>query len=271
MARIVFWSPIDSMSGNTHVVLAASTLMGINHKAKCLVMHANADSKKIETSYTPYDELKDSSAFENSDIGIGALTKIVVSNKLTPSTIKNYAKPVLKDRLDVLYGINSKEKEQYKIMTDNLQFVTRKADEIYDLVYVDMPKSLNQTFIKETLEDAEVIVCVINQDEVKLDAFFSSIQKNDIFKDKSIIYVIGDYETKSKYNIQNIRSKFRIKEPIFAVPHNYLFADSCNEGNIINFFYKNINADKNDYNGIFIAEVSKLVEKIIEVSKIKDY
>ncbi|MEG1989685.1 MAG: hypothetical protein RR144_02990 [Clostridia bacterium] len=271
MARIVFWSPMNNMTGSTHVALSVATLMGINHKAKALIMNANANSKKIETSYTPYDELKDSNAFENSDIGIGALTKMVVSNKLTPATIKNYAKPVLKDRLDVLYGMNSKEKEQYKLMTDNLQFVTRKANEIYDLVYIDLPKTMDEKYVKETIEDSEVIVCVVNQDMIKLNSFFEDIQKNESLKDKAIIYVIGDYENKSKYNIQNIRMKYRVKEPIFAIPHNYAFTDNCNEGNIIDFFYKNINAEKNDYNGMFINEVSKLVEKIIELSKIKDY
>lgn len=271
MPRVIFWSPDTSMSGNTHAILAVSTLMGINHKAKCLLMQGHFNSRKIETSFTPYDELKDSGVFENSDIGIGALTKIVVSNKLTASTIKNYAKPVLKDRLDVLYGINSTEKEQYNLMAHNLQFVTRKAAEIYDLVFVDLPKEDKQDYVRDTLLDSEVIVCTVNQDTVKFKDLFSNIEKNELLKGKSIIYVIGDYENKSKYNIKNIRSRYGVKSPMFAIPHNYAFADACNDGNIIDFFYKNINADKNDYNGEFISEVSKVVEKIIEESKIKDY
>ncbi len=271
MPRIVFWSPISDMTGNTHAILAVSTLMGINHKAKCLLMQGHFNSRKIETSYTPYDELKSSGVFENSDIGIGALTKIVVSNKLTPGTIKNYAKPVLKDRLDVLYGINSKEKEQYNLMAHNLQFITRKAAEIYDLIFVDLPKESNEDYIKDILSDAEVIVCTVNQDSVKLEDFFTSVQKNELLKDKIILYVIGNYEGKSKYNLRNIRSRYEVKDPIYAIPHNYVFADACNDGSIIDFFYKNMNSDSNDYNGIFINEVSKIVETIITETKIKDY
>jgi hypothetical protein len=234
-------------------------------------MQGHFNSRKIETSFTPYDELRDSGVFENSDIGVGALTKIVVSNKLTAATIKNYAKPVLKDRLDVLYGINSKEKEQFNLMAHNLQFITRKAAEIYDLVFVDLPKEDKEDYVKDTLADSEVIVCVVNQDSVKFKDFFENVQKNELIKNKSIIYVIGNYEGKSKYNLRNIRSKYEIKDPIFAIPHNYAFADACNDGEIIDFFYKNMNADKNDYNGEFISEVSKIVEKVIEESKIKDY
>lgn len=271
MPRVIFWSPVPNMTGNTHVILAVTTVMGINHKAKSLLMQGHFNSRKIETSFTPYDELKSSGVFENSDIGIGALTKIVVSNKLTPATIKNYAKPVLKDRLDVLYGINSSEREQYNLMAHNLQFITRKASEIYDLVFVDLPKETNEDYVKEVLLDSEIIVCTVNQDSIKLDKFFKNIQKNDMFKGKSIIYVIGDYESKSKYNVRNIQSKYSIKDPIFVVPHNYMFADACNDGSIIDFFYRNINAEKNDYNGDFISKISKLVERIIEESKIKDY
>jgi MinD-like ATPase involved in chromosome partitioning or flagellar assembly len=271
MPRIIFWSPESSMTGNTHAILAVTTLMGINHKAKSLLMQGHFNSRKIETSFTPYDELKSSGVFENSDIGIGALTKIVVSNKLTASTIKNYAKPVLKDRLDVLYGINSSEKEQYTLMAHNLQFITRKAAEIYDLVFVDLPKQNNEEYVKQTLMDSEVIVCTVNQDSVKLEEFFASVQKNELLKGKSIIYVIGDYENKSKYNIRNIKTKYGIKDAMFAIPHNYAFVDACNDGSVIDFFYKNMNADKTDYNGEFISEVSKIVEKIIEESKIKDF
>ena len=271
MPRIIFWSPDSNMTGNTHAILAVSTLMGINHKAKCLLMQGHFNSRKIETSFTPYDELRDSGVFENSDIGVGALTKIVVSNKLTAATIKNYAKPVLKDRLDVLYGINSKEIEQYHAMSSNFQFITRKAAEIYDLVFIDLPKTTNQDFIKEVLADAEVVVCTVNQDSIKLKDFFESVKNTDVLKGKSIIYLIGDYENKSKYNLKNIKTKYGVKDPIYAIPHNYAFADACNEGSIIDYLYRNMNAERNDYNGQFISEVSSVVEKVIEESKIKDY
>lgn len=271
MPKIIFWSPETTMNGNTHALVAVSTLMGINHKAKCLLMQANFNSKKMESSFTPLDELKASGVFENSDIGIGALTKIVVSNKLTAATIKNYAKPVLKDRLDVLYGINSTGEEQFNLMANNLQFITRKATEVYDLVFVDLPKKKDLQYVKDTLADAEVVVCVVNQDSTKLETFFSDIENNESLKGKSIIYIIANYEDKSKYNLRNIRSKYGVKEPLYAIPHNYAFADACNDGMVVDFFYRNMNAESNDYNGMFIAEVAKIVAKVIEESKIKDY
>jgi Flp pilus assembly CpaE family ATPase len=137
-------------------------------------------------------------------------------------------------------------------------------------VFVDLPKTANEKYVQDVLVDADVVICVVNQDVLKLEEFFNMINKEEILKDKNKIFIMGNYEEKSKYNVANIRSRYKIKEPIFEVPSNYLFTDACNDGNVIDFFYKNINADKRDYNGNFIYKVSTIAEKILEVAKIKD-
>lgn len=270
MPRVVFWSPDSSMTGTTHAIIAVSSLMGISHKATCLLMQGHFNSRKIESSFTPYDELLASGALDNANLGVSALIRLVTSNKLTADAIQNYAKPVLKERLDVLYGMNSKERDDYDQLVNNLPYITRKAAEIYDLVFVDLPKDSDEKFKLDTLADSEIVVCVVNQDEVKLNDFFSKIDSIEELKGKTKIYLVADYEPKSRYNLLNIKNKYRIKEPIYAVPHNYLFADACNMGNVIDFFYKNLNADPKDYNGIFISQTLDVVNKIVEIAKIKE-
>lgn len=270
MARVVFWSPDDSMTGTTHALIAVATAMGINYKTSNLIMNAHFNSKKIETAFTPYYELKESGAFNNSNIGVSALIRLVVSNKLSSDTIKNYAKPVLKERLDVLYGMTSKDKEQYDQMTENMQYISRKAAEAYDVVFIDLPKTTSERYIKDVLVDSDIIVCVVNQDIIKLDEFFEKVNKDEDLKNKNKIFLISDYEASSKYNIRNIRSRYRIKDPIYSIPHNYLYSDACNDGAVIDFFYKNANADIRDYNGQFVFESLSVAEKIIEIAKIKD-
>ncbi len=271
MAKVVFWSPIEGECGSTHAIVATTTLMGIIHKAKCLLMQANVDSKKIESSFTPYDQLIQSGVLTSTETGVGALLKIIVSNKLSASTIKNYAKPVLKERLDILYGNMSKEKEQYDQVLENFPLIARRADEIYDLVFIDCPKGVKDKKIINILSDADVIVCVLDQDIVKVTHFFDELNKINEIKDKPKIYVMGDYEEKSKFNVHNIRRKYGIKEPILPIPHNLYFAESLNLGEVVDFFYKNMNADSGDYNGNFITYVNELVQGIITTSKIKDY
>ena len=188
MPRVVFWSPDSSMTGTTHAIVAVSSLMGISHKATCLLMQGHFNSKKIESSFTPYDELLASGALDNANLGVSALIRLVKSNKLTADAIQNYAKPVLKERLDVLYGMNSKERDDYDQLVNNLPYITRKAAEIYDLVFVDLPKDSDEKFKLDTLADSEIVVCVVNQDEVKLNDFFSKVDSIEELKGKTKIY-----------------------------------------------------------------------------------
>lgn len=271
MAKIVFWSPLEGESGTTHTIVAAATLMGVIHKAKCILMQANEDSKKIESSYTPYDQLVQSGVLTSTETGIGALLKIIVSNKLSASTIKNYAKPVLKERLDILYGNMSKVEDQYESVIENFPIIAKRADEIYDLVFIDCPKGTKNKKVLQILADADVVVCTLNQDVVKFTEFFDAINKVSEIKDKPKIYVLGDYEEKSKYNAHNLKRRYGIKDAILPIPHNLYFAESMNDGEVIDFFYKNMNADSSDYNGNFIMYVNELVQGIITESKIKDY
>ena len=270
MPKIVFWSPITRTTGNTHAAIAVSSLMGMEEDVNAILLHAHWQSKKIESAFTDYDQLKNMNIFNNSNIGMTALSRLVDSNKLTPESIKNYAKPVLKQRLDIMYGTNVTTREQFKTLSETFPAIVRKADDAYDFAIVDCPKGAENEYSKEILEDADVIVCTINQDIVRLDDFFEKLEQVEIIKDKPKIIVIGDYEGKSKCNLFNLKGRYKIKYPLFAIPHNYVFMDACNDGDAISFFYKNIKADARDYNGYFISEVRKIVKKILEITKIRD-
>ena len=271
MAKIVFWSPFEGGNGQTHAILAVSTLMGILHKARALLMHANKDSKKIESAFTPYDQLLASGTLTSSETGVGALIKIIVSNKLSASTIRNYAKPVLKEKLDILYGNVSKEDDQYEQVLENFPLIARRADEIYDLVFIDCPKGKLSKQTEAIIADSDVLVCTVNQDAVKLQNFFEEIESVEAIKDKPKIYLLCDAEDRTKYNEKNIQRRSMSKARVLEIPHNLYFAEACNDGNIIDFLYKNINADSSDYIGNFITNVNEVVEAVIQESKIKDY
>lgn len=269
MAKIVFWNPFEGMVGCTHTAIAISSVMGITHKSTCLLMHGNFDSKKIESSYTLYENLKDNNTLNDSSLGISPLVRLLKSNKLTPEAIQNYAKPVLKGRLDILYGMDL-DTEESKSTLENIPFIMKKANEVYDVVLVDLPKTAKQEFVKEVIANADVVVIVLNQDSIKIDDYFKEVQNMDILKNKTKLVVIGDYEDKSKYNLSNIKFKYHLKDPLYAVPHNYQFVDACNEGNVLDYLYRNINAEPKDYNGYFISQTSQVVEKIVDIAKIKE-
>ena len=268
MPKVVFWSPVATSIGQTHASIAISTLMAIEEDYSNLLLHGHWQAKKIESSFTNYDALKEQNVFNTSSIGITALSRLVESNKLTPESIRNYAKPVLKQRLDIMYGTNVASREQFNQLTTTFPMVIQKASETYDLVWVDSPKGEEKDYILEILEKADYIICTINQESVNLDEVMKKYLDNTIIKNKPKMILMCNYEQKSKYNIPNIRRKYGIKEKIHAIPNNYIFTDACNDGSVVDFFYKNLGADKYDYNGYFITETREVIKTIKESIKI---
>lgn len=268
MPKIVFWSPIATSIGQTHASIAVSTLMAIEEDFSNLILHGHWQAKKIESSFTDYLSLKSQNVFNSSGMGITALARLVESNKITPESIRNYAKPVLKQRLDVMYGTNVASREQFSQLTNSLSMIIQKSVETYDIVWVDLPKGVEKKYITDALASADYVICTINQEEVFLEEAIEKYLENDIIKDKPKMLLMCNYEPRSKYNIQNIRRKYGIKDDMRCIPHNYVFTDACNDGSVIDFFYKNLGADKNDYNGYFITEVRNVAKTIKEHVKI---
>lgn len=269
MPKIVFWSPEAVETGQTHTAIAISTLMAMEEDYSNILIPGQWQAKKIGAAFENYDLLNAKGVYTNSSIGLTALARLVSSNKITPEAIRNYSKPILKQRLDIIYGTNVNSREQFDLLILNFPSIVQKASEAYDIVWVDLPKTTSRAYINETLSQADLVICTFNQEVTLLNDYLRSLENNEILKGKKKIILMCNYEEKSKYNVPNIRREYGIKEPIFCIPHNFVFADACNDGNVVEgFFYKNIVADTNDYNGYFIAETRKVVKKILDLVRI---
>ena len=270
MAKIVFWSPEEGKSGCTHVAIAVSSLLGITHKTSSLLIDANSNAKKIASSYTMYDDLVNANSFNDTNLGMNAIMRLIKSNKLSPDIIQNYSKPVLKGRLDILYSAIANTQAEARENLISMPLIVKNADEVYDLVLVDLPKTMTDDSAIRVMEQADIIVCVVPQEIEKLNNFLKKIEFIDAIKDKTKIYVVGDYEPGSKYNLFNLKLKYKIPDPCLVLPHNYLFTDACNDGNVLDFLYKNLNAQAGDYNGNFMLKATEIVEEIVKILKIKE-
>lgn len=268
MPKIVFWSPQATSVGQTLSVVAASTMMAIEEDYSNLILHAHWKSKKIESSFSSYDDLKKMNVFNSSSLGITALIRLIESNKLTPESVRNYAKPVLKQRLDVMYGTNVESREQFSKLTESFPRVVQVANQSYDITWIDCPKSEQREYIKAVVADADMVVVTLDQELVNFDECMDLYASSELIKDKNKLILICNYEEKSKYNIPNLKRRYGIRDTIMSIPTNYVFADACNDGRVIDFFYKNLNADYKDYNGKFIHAVKELNKKILDNIKI---
>lgn len=268
MAKIVIWSMEEKSFGNTSVAVAISTLMSMETKLYNLISHLNWQDMSMESSYYDLRDIKSLILSGNVNIGMSALSRLIDSKKLTPDSVRNYAKPLLKDRLDVLFGILGKDKEIYDNVINVSEIIVDSASKTYDNVIIDCVKGVNETS-KKIIKDADYVLVVLNQSHTSMDSFFDNLNKLDILKDKKYDIVIGKYDRDSLYNFNNIRRTYNYQEPIFIVPQNTNFMDACNDGKLIDFILKNRNVDINSSNGYFLSEVRKVYQNIIKRLDIK--
>jgi len=94
--------------------------------------------------------------------------------------------------------------------------------------------------------------------------------KSNFYKQNRMLLVIGKYDSKSKYTAKNISRYLKEKKIASIIPYNTLFAESCSEAKIVDFFLKlrNVTEDDTDPNKIFVREVAKLSDEIF--AKIKE-
>lgn len=270
MAKVVFWSPEKESSGCTSTAIAVSSLMGITHKVSNLLIDATPNGKKIESSYTPYEDLVTTNGFGDTNLGMNAIMRLIKSNKLAADLIQNYSKPVLKGRLDILYSAYANNQVDERESLTSMSLIAKNAEDVYDIVFLDLEKSTTDAGVLKVLESADVVVCVVSQEVAKLTNVQKEVSSLKELQGKSIMYVIGDYESGSKYNAFNLKIKYKFQDQLFVVPHNYLYSDALNDGNVLDFLYRNINAPEKDYNGEFMIKTKEIVEEIAKRIKIKE-
>ena len=76
--------------------------------------------------------------------------------------------------------------------------------------------------------------------------------------------MFGKYDKNSNFNIKSLQRKFRLlKGKSAIIPYNIHFADACCEGRAIDFFMRNLRAEKDDNNYYFMNEVRKAAQLIL--------
>lgn len=273
MPIVSFWSTVESTQTSTTstavaVANAIATRTDIGYKT--LLMQTHYNNYDMERSYYNMDKLTSKGSLDIADTGVDALDRLLRSNKLTPENIPNYAKPILKGKLELLYGTFKNDKDSYERVLETMPIMVDYASQLYDMVFVDLNRGYGNAAMTQILQKSDLIVLTMSQKIGVLKVLFNDVENLKIFKEKPMISVIGRYDRFSKYNTKNISRAFNYKKPIYCIPYNTQFFDACNEGKALNFFVENMNADiATDRNGYFISEVNKISDQILEVLKSK--
>lgn len=276
MSIVTFWNESREQTGKSFTAVAVATKMAIDRNFKILLISTSYKDNTIKNCFwintiqkklNGLDIKNNNIAVEN---GIEGLSKLVLSNKIQPTIITDYTRVIFKNRLEILNGYSGtgasieEDISNYKRITEGYVELIKIANQYYDMVLVDLDNEIPKEIRKQILDLSNVNVLVLSQRLETLNKYKELKNSNKDIMGPKCIPVIGKYDMNSKYNKKNIIRYLEEKKDLNIIPYNTLFFEAAQDASVTDFFLKLRNMkDTNDKNYIFISEVSKLVDNII--------
>lgn len=278
MSIVTFWNDDREQTGKTLTSVAVATRMAIERNYKILLISTSFQDPTMKNCFWGDEVQKNLKLFGGKanniavENGMEGLVKLITANKLTPSVITDYTKVIFKGRLEVLNGFvgekgNSFELnyEEYKKTEKCYIELIRMANQYYDMVLVDLDKTMGKEVKEEILKISNLNVIVLSQKKASLDKYRELRDKNNEVNSPKTIPVVGKYTSHSKYNIKNVTRYLEEKKEIDVIPFNLLYFEAAEEAGVPDLFLKLKNVkDTLDENYIFMADVLKLMDKIVK-------
>lgn len=271
MAIIGFWSGSRKETGQTLSISSIATHMAVEHNLKILLIDATFDDDTMERCFWRVTNKKNIVQTLNKgklDISSGAegLLSAVASNKTTPEIIQNFTRVVFPNRLDVLCGLKTESPEEFTKALIHYNDLVKQADKFYDMVFVDMEKTLKYETTKLLLEVSNIIVYNFTKNLKQADEFMEYMNENpEILKKEKIIPLLSNSDEDTVYNVKNVARYIGVKKGIACVPYNAAFVRTASEGDVPDFFRKNYGKDiSKSKDAEFIGAIEDMCQRIIK-------
>ncbi len=275
MAIVTFWNADREQSGVSISTVAVATKMAIERNLKVLIVSTAYNDSTIKNCFWKDNAVRKKIMADSSNVaienGVEGLSRLLSSNKITPDTITDYTHVIFKDVLEVLDGYiedKNKTKEEnlksYQTIAKVYPAILSVANQYYDMVLVDLSRELNEDVRNEILKIADINVYVAGQKLRSLDYYMKLKIDNPVIAEPKNIIAIGKYSHYSKYNKNNLQKYLKEKKELSVIPFNILLYEAAEEIEVVDLFYRLSRIkDTTDANYIFMKELDKLVEKII--------
>ena len=273
MSIITFWNGTDDEVGNTTSSMAFATQVAIEHNIKVLLLSTSLNDSLIKDSFWQENRRKSFGFFADNrskiieNNGLEGLERVIRSNRITPEMIKDYTRVVLKDRLEILLGLEGDgeiQKKQYAMTQERYPEIMELADRYYDMVIVDLDKNIKSSTRLEILQKSHIIVAMTSQKVKSIQKIDELIkQNNNILNEENTVMAIGKYMENTRYNAKNItRGILRKRDIINTIPYNNLLFEATQEGKIIDLYFNFIRLREKDENYYFVKEIKRLYADI---------
>lgn len=278
MSIVTFWNDDREQSGKTLTSVAVATRMAIERNYKILLISTSFLDPTIKNCFWGNEVSRNLKLFGGKlnniavENGIEGLSKLIAANKLTPDVITDYTKVIFKGRLEVLNGFNGmKDADEmtniktYEKIAEGYVDLIRTANQYYDMVLVDLDKTIFAGIREKILEISNVNVMVFSQKKESLDRYIKYKENASSGELNKLVPVIGKYMDQSKYNLKNIMKYIGERKEINVVPFNMLYFEAAEEAMVTDLLLRLKNVkDTSDENYIFMQDVLNLIDKIIK-------
>ena len=272
MAIIGFWSGSKKETGQTLSITSIATHMSIEHNYKILLIDATFDDDTMERCFWTVNDKKSVAQVLSKgklDISSGTegLLTAVASNKITPEIVKNYTRVVFNNRLDVLCGLKTHSPEEFTRALIHYNDLVKTADKSYDMVFVDMEKTLKYETTKLLLEESNLVVYNFTKNRKQAEEYLKYMEENkEILKKEKMMPMLSNADDNTLYNTRNITRFIGERKEIPAIPYNSSFVRVASEAGVANYFLKTRlhQNSSNDKDAMFQKAVEHACQKIIK-------
>lgn len=260
---VVFWSPVPGQAGTTSNLIAAAALLGLEDSSRLLLLgHLQSEYAAIERGFYPRWSWM-SQADVPADAGIDALLRLLQNRKLEPNRLRDYALPLLANRLDILPGSNKPDASFVSGGQDWLASLLELAKRAYDVVLLDGGSGSVSAWTSVMLRQADVLVVCLPQNVRKLERAFP-LTEAQLQANQKCLIVFGRYDPGSALTVKNMMRRFNRREPAFPVAHNTGWMDAVQQGDAVRFLFRNRRVPRDHENHLFMQHVRALAQGIVQ-------
>lgn len=269
MAIVSFWSSRKQETNQSISAISSALQMGIDRNLKILLI----DTAFADDTYDKCFNQEENNEFVKNlnrgklDIssGVEGLILAVTSNKSSPEIIQNYTQPILKGRLDLLAGMATKNKDQYRAGYVNYPDIVEMANKYYDLVIVDLAKGYGDKVVTKILAMSDIIVVTFDQDKELIYDFEKLWGKDPLFSPKErVIPLLTKEDRFSIYNNNNVARRIKMSPGMPSIIYNTQLMEAVQIGEAARFFINLNIASDTSRNKLFLDVVADLNMLLID-------
>ena len=272
MVIVTFWNDNTGKIGQTHSAMAIASYMGTEHNYKTLLMTTRYDDQIALKAFGYEGTAKTVGLVTGNkqsmdlESGLEGMEKLVLAKRLSPDMVPNYTKIIYKNRLEVVTAPKKRDDLDFNRLYNSCKDILMIERQHYDILFVDLNNGLENETTKEILKMSNIIILNMEQKPSEMQKIYELKQNKELFDAKKIMYLINNYDRKSKYSSKNISREMGEKKEIMTVPYANLFVEAVQEGTAAEFFLntriKRLD-DVEDRTAFFIRELKRDTDAIV--------